>query len=45
MDKWPDVFSDLLDNLRTNMLSEVKTENPQSHLYHDPTIPEPEVKS
>ena len=54
MEKWPEVFSDLLDHARdaikgdsfgNAVLSEVKVENPQPHLYPDPTIPKPEVKS
>ena len=52
MEKWPDVFSDLIEHVKDSIkddsfgnavLSGVKIENPQSHLYPDPTIPKPEV--
>jgi hypothetical protein len=51
MDKWPEIFNDLIKSARLNIpgndgeiISDVKIENPQSHLYPDPEIPKPEVK-
>ena len=52
MEKWQDVFSDLIEHAKDAIkddafgnvvLSGIKIENPQSHLYPDPTIPKPEV--
>lgn len=53
MDKWPEIFNDLIKSARSNIPGddgdsvnvEVKVENPQPYLTPDPEIPKPEVKS
>lgn len=50
MDKWPDVFTDIISNIKntSNNFGDVsvdtKVENPQPYLNPNPTIPIPEVK-
>jgi hypothetical protein len=50
MDKWPDVFTDIISNIKntSNNFDDVrvdtKVEDPQPYLNPDLTIPIPEVK-
>jgi hypothetical protein len=50
MDKWPDVFTDIISNIKNtsnnlgDMGVDIKVENPQPYLNPDGKIPKPEVK-
>jgi hypothetical protein len=50
MDKWPDVFTDIISNIKNtsnnfgDVHEDIKVENPQPYLNPNPTIPIPEVK-
>ena len=54
MDKWPEVFADIIGCIVNESVNkdignlingDIKVENPQPYLYPDQVIPKPEVKS
>lgn len=54
MDKWPEVFSDIIGSIRNTMTNnledmvgnvDIKVETPQPYIDDQIKIPEPEVKS